>query len=76
MDLVPLKKSNLTRAQFEQLSDVPPEDDCIRDLGHIRSFRCVLQDTYVYSTPWSGITSRSTASTSSIGSSSAGAGAP
>jgi hypothetical protein len=36
MDLVPLKKSNLTRAQFEQLSDVPPEDECIRDLGHIR----------------------------------------
>jgi len=36
MDLVPLKKNNLTRAQFEQLSDVPPEDECIRDLGHIR----------------------------------------
>jgi hypothetical protein len=36
MDLVPLKKSNLTRAQFEQLSDVPPEDECIGDLGHIR----------------------------------------
>jgi hypothetical protein len=48
MDLVPLKKNNLTRAQFEQLPDVPPEDECIRDLGHIRSFRCVLQDTYVY----------------------------
>jgi hypothetical protein len=28
MDLVPLKKSKLTRAQFEQLSDVPPEDEC------------------------------------------------
>jgi hypothetical protein len=36
MDRVPLKKSNLTRAQFEQLSDVPPEDECIGDLGHIR----------------------------------------
>ena len=27
MDLVPLKKSNLTGVQFEQLSDVSPEDD-------------------------------------------------
>jgi hypothetical protein len=25
MDLVPLKKHSLTRAQFEQLADVPPE---------------------------------------------------
>jgi hypothetical protein len=25
MDLVPLKKHGLTRAQFEQLADIPPE---------------------------------------------------
>jgi hypothetical protein len=36
MDLVPLKKSTLTRAEFWQLSDVPPEDECIGDLGYIR----------------------------------------
>jgi hypothetical protein len=28
MDLVPLKKHSLTRARFEQLADVPPEEEC------------------------------------------------
>ena len=27
MDLVPLKKHSLTRAQFEQLADIPPGED-------------------------------------------------
>jgi hypothetical protein len=48
MDLVPLKKRNLRRAQFEQLSDVSPEDECIRDLGHIRSIQMCPPNTYVY----------------------------
>ena len=43
----PAQKKQSWRAQFEQLPDVPPEDECIRDLGHIWSFRRVLQDTYV-----------------------------
>ena len=34
MDVVPLKKKQSWRTQFEQLSNGPPENECIRDLGH------------------------------------------
>jgi hypothetical protein len=35
MDLVPLRKSNLTRVQFEQLSDVPPEDEWLANTTNL-----------------------------------------
>jgi hypothetical protein len=34
MDLVPLKKHSLTRAQFEQLADVPPEEEWLAGEHH------------------------------------------
>ena len=33
MDLVPLKKHSLTRAQFEQLADVSPEEEWLANIG-------------------------------------------
>ena len=44
MDLVPHKKQSLTRAQFEQLADVPPE--LARDiyLRAARTDQCDLLD--------------------------------
>ena len=37
MNLVPLKKSNLTRTQFQQLSDVPPEDEWLANITNLKN---------------------------------------
>ncbi len=37
MDLVPLKKRILTHARFEQLSDVPPEDEWLANIGSAKA---------------------------------------
>ena len=37
MNLVPLKKHSLTRAQFEQLADIPPEAGMTGELVKSRS---------------------------------------
>jgi hypothetical protein len=39
MVLVPLKKHRLTRAQFEQLTDVPPEEALFRPVMRNRTGR-------------------------------------
>jgi len=44
MDLVPLKKSNLTRAQFEQLSDIPPEDEWLANIANLKTRRAYKED--------------------------------
>src|SRR5215469_2460814 len=44
MDLVPLKRSNLTRAQFEQLSDVPPEDEWLSNITNLKTRRAYRED--------------------------------
>ena len=44
MDLVPLKKNNLTRAQFEQLSDVPPEDEWLANITNLKTRRAYKED--------------------------------
>ena len=37
MDLVPLKKHSLTPAQFEQLADVPPEQEWLANITNLRA---------------------------------------
>ena len=44
MDLVPLKTSNLTRAQFEQLSDVPPEVEWLANITNLKTRRAHKED--------------------------------
>ena len=41
MDLVPLKKHSLTRAQFEQLADVPPEEEWLANITNLKTRRCL-----------------------------------
>ena len=37
MDLVPLKNHSLTRAQFEQLADVPPEEEWLANITNLKN---------------------------------------
>ena len=44
MNLVPLKKNNLTRAQFEQRSDIPPEDEWLANITNLKTRRAYKED--------------------------------
>ena len=44
MDLVPLKKHSLTPAQFEQLADVPPEEEWLADITNLKTRRAYKED--------------------------------
>src|ERR1700758_4781866 len=44
MDLVPVKRNNLTRAQFEQLSEVPPEDEWLANITNLKTRRAYKED--------------------------------
>jgi hypothetical protein len=44
MDLVPLKKHSLTRAQFEQLADVPPEEEWLANITNLKTRRTYKED--------------------------------
>src|ERR1700736_5901987 len=44
MDLVPLKKHSLTRAQFEQLTDVPPEEEWLANITNLKTRRAYKED--------------------------------
>jgi hypothetical protein len=41
MDPVPHKKHSLTRAQFEQLADVPPEEEWLANITNLKTRRCL-----------------------------------
>src|ERR1700757_3553766 len=44
MDLVALKKRSLTRAQFEQLADVPPEEEWLANITNLKTRRAYKED--------------------------------
>jgi integrase/recombinase XerD len=44
MDLVPFKKKTLTRTQFEQLADVPPEDEWLANITNLKTRRAYRED--------------------------------
>jgi hypothetical protein len=44
MDLVPLKKHSLTRAQFGQLADVPPEEEWLANITNLKTRRAYKED--------------------------------
>src|ERR1700738_2591679 len=44
MDLVPYKKNSLTRAQFEQLADVPPEEEWLANITNLKTRRAYKED--------------------------------
>ena len=44
MDLVPLKKHSLTSAQFEQLADVPPEEEWLANITNLKTRRAYKED--------------------------------
>src|SRR5260370_4726524 len=44
MDLVPLKKHSLARAQVEQLADVPPEEECLANITNLKTRRAYKED--------------------------------
>src|SRR5271167_2773629 len=44
MDLVPLKKNSLTSAQFEQLADVPPEEEWLANITNLKTRRAYKED--------------------------------
>ena len=44
MDLVPLKKHSLTRAQFEQLADIPPEEEWLANITNLKTRRAYKED--------------------------------
>jgi integrase/recombinase XerD len=44
MDLVPLKKHSLTRAQFEHLADVPPEEEWLANITNLKTRRAYKED--------------------------------
>jgi integrase/recombinase XerD len=44
MDLVPLKKHSLTRAQCEQLADVPPEEEWLANITNLKTRRAYKED--------------------------------
>ena len=44
MQLVPVKKQALTRAQFERLADVPPEEEWLANLTNAKTRRAYKND--------------------------------
>ena len=44
MDPVPHKKHSLTRAQFEQLADVPPEEEWLANITNLKTRRAYKED--------------------------------
>jgi integrase/recombinase XerD len=44
MDLVPLKKHSLTRAQFEQLADIPLEEEWLANITNLKTRRAYKED--------------------------------
>src|SRR6516165_10698984 len=44
MDLVPLKKHSLTRAQFEQLADLPLEEEWLANITNLKTRRAYKED--------------------------------
>lgn len=44
MDMVPVKKRSLTRAQFEQLADVPPEEEWLANITNVKTRRAYKND--------------------------------
>jgi hypothetical protein len=44
MDLVPLKTTILRAPQFEQLSDVPPEDEWLANITNLKTRRADKED--------------------------------
>ena len=44
MDLVPLKKHSLTPTQFEQLADVPPEEEWLANITNLKTRRAYKED--------------------------------
>ena len=44
MDLVPLKKHSLTPSQFEQLADVPPEEEWLANITNLKTRRAYKED--------------------------------
>jgi hypothetical protein len=44
MDLVPHKKHSLTPAQFEQLADVPPEEEWLANITNLKTRRAYKED--------------------------------
>jgi hypothetical protein len=43
-NLVPYKKNSLTRAQFEQLVDVPPEEEWMANITNLKTRRAYKED--------------------------------
>src|SRR5207244_12765432 len=44
MDLIPHKKQSLTPAQFEQLADVPPEEEWLANITNLKTRRAYKED--------------------------------
>jgi site-specific recombinase XerD len=44
MDLVPVGRRNLTRAQFEKLGDVPPEEEWLANITNLKTRRAYKND--------------------------------
>ncbi len=44
MDLVPFERKTLTRTQFEQLADVPPEDEWLANITNLKTRRAYKED--------------------------------
>ncbi len=44
MQLVPVRKRALTRAQFERLADVPPEEEWLANLTNAKTRRAYKND--------------------------------
>jgi hypothetical protein len=44
MNLIPYRKSSLTRAQFEQLADVPPEEEWLANITNLKTRRAYKED--------------------------------
>jgi site-specific recombinase XerC len=44
MDLVPHKKQSLTRAQFEQLADIPLEEEWLANITNLKTRRAYKED--------------------------------
>jgi hypothetical protein len=44
MDLVALKKHSLTRAQFEQLADIPLEEEWLANITNLKTRRAYKED--------------------------------
>ena len=44
MQLVPVKKQGLTRAEFEQLAEVPPEEEWLANITNAKTRRAYRND--------------------------------